>query len=189
MSTNPERRWSRRAEWFDWVVVGATVALGGLTVWTASSLLRGPWDRLPLSLAWAVVGAAWAVAVVARATDRVARVAALGLLGATLVTLTMFGPIGAVVFLGSGAVLAAGLVALALFGVVLARDRARRLVWLLAPSVTAAAFAIDLSGIPQSLRFAAVEPQLAAYVATIRTGGPYRAKTSRWKLAACRSTR
>jgi hypothetical protein len=172
MSTSPERRWSRRAEWFDWVVVGAALVLGGMTVWTASALIRGPWDRISLSLAWGIVGAAWSIAVVMRTTDRLASAAALGLLGGSLVTLLMFGPIGAVVFLGSAAVLAAGLVGLGLFAVILARERARRLVWLLAPAITVAALAVDLSGLPQSLRFAAVEPQLAAFVATARTDGP-----------------
>lgn len=85
-------------EWLDWLVVGATVLLAALAVWVGSSVVRGMTDYIFVSLGWAVVGAAWAVTLLLRTTDRVARFAILALLVGALVTFAVFGPITLLIF-------------------------------------------------------------------------------------------
>jgi hypothetical protein len=160
----PTSRWSTRVEWFDWLVVGATVSLAALTVWVGSSVVRGSWDYIFVSLGWAVVGAAWAVTLLLRATDRVARFAILVLLVGALVTVALFGPITLLIFSSPSGWIGIGMLVMIPVALILILQRPFRLIWFVAPVIVVAATAIVLSGVPQAMRFAIAEPDLTRFV-------------------------
>jgi hypothetical protein len=166
----PTTRWSTRAEWFDWLIVGATTVLAAVTVWVGSSVVRGMWDYIFVSLGWAIVGAAWAVTLMLRTTDRVARFAALALFVGTLVTFVMFGPVTLLVFSSPSDWIGIGVLLVVPVALILVLQRPVRIVWFVAPMIVVAAAALVLSGIPRSMRFAAAEPELTRYVQSLDQG-------------------
>jgi hypothetical protein len=192
VSGRSEQRWSTRSDWFDWLISAIAGLLGAATVWIGSAVLAGSYDLLLASMAWAFAGVLWSLALILRMTDTIARLAALALLVGALATVQTFGPIMALSFVGPTLGLLGAVVALGLLIVIFVRQRPARIIWLLAPALTVAAFALDLSGIPQRLRFATAEPALAAYV---KTSGPGRRRsltmtnTSLSRSPASRSSR
>jgi hypothetical protein len=164
------QRWSTRSDWFDWLIAAIAGLVGAATVWVGSAVVAGSYDLLMVSVAWAFAGILWSLAMILRATDTFARAAALALFLGALASATTFGPIMALSFVGPAAVILGVVVALGLLTVILVRQRPTRIMWLVAPAITVAAFAVDLSGIPQRLRFVVAEPALAAYVEEIRAG-------------------
>lgn len=157
-------------EWFDWVVLGATVVLAALSVWIGSSVVRGMWDYILVSLLWAMVGAAWSATVLLRTTDRVARIGVVALLIGSLITVMMFGPVTALIYSDRTDWLVVGLLVIVPVGLILVRQRPIRLVWFVAPVIVVASAALVLSGVPGSLRFAAAEPELTRYVLSLDQG-------------------
>jgi hypothetical protein len=159
-------RWSTRTEWFDWIVLSATMLLALMTIWVGSSIVRGTWDFLIVSSLWGAVGMAWSVTVLLRTTDRVARFAVWALLVASL--LTMF-VIGSVVILIFSSWIVMGLLVVVPV-VLLVRQRPIRLVWLVAPTLVAVTGALVFSSVPRSARFALAEAELSGYVQSLDQG-------------------
>jgi hypothetical protein len=101
---------------------------------------------------------------VIRTTDCVAKAAIWVLLCVALVPVFMLGPLLALIILTPlewAAVVLLVVVPVVLF---LVRQRPIRLVWLLSPALVIGVGALVLSGIPQSVRFTAAEPELTRYV-------------------------
>jgi hypothetical protein len=57
--------------------------------------------------------------------------------------------------------------ALAVFGLILALERPRRMVWLVAPAIVLSTFGLALSGLPRLARFKLAEPALTTYAAEL----------------------
>ena len=167
-------RWSTRAGLADWLVLAATAALAAITVWVGSAVVPSSYDLMPASLGWAFVGAAWSFVVMLRTSDRAAWLAALLLLVGSLATLGLFGPLTLIGFAsmagGAAPAIAMLLIGLLLFGVVLAREPSRRLIWLAGPTIVLLTAGLLVSPLPAALRFAAVEPGLTAYVTSFANG-------------------
>jgi hypothetical protein len=163
-------RWSTRIEWFDSLVVVATLVLGAASVWVGSAIVGDGFEYLQVSLGWGLVGAAWAATVLVRTTDRVARFAVAGVVLASVLTVSVFGPIVFLLFSTPSDWVPVGLIVVAAVIVFLVRQRPIRLVWFVAPALVVASAAIVLSGVARSARFAAAEPQLTAYVIGLDQG-------------------
>lgn len=167
-------RWSTRAGSADWLVLAATAALGALTTWLGSSVIPSSYNLLPASIGWAFVGAAWSFVVMLRTSDRGAWLAAVLLLVGSLATLGLFGPLTLIGFVGmaggAAPAIALLLVGLSLFGVILAREPSRRLIWLGAPAIVLLTAGLLVSPLPAAIRFAVVEPALTAYVTSFANG-------------------
>jgi hypothetical protein len=166
----PTPRWSTRAEWFDWLVVAASVVLATITVWVGSSVVRGMTDHILVSLGWAVVGAAWAITLLLRTTDRVARFAILALFVGALVTVAVFGPIALLISSSPSGWIGIGVLLAIPVALVLILQRPFRLIWFVAPVIVVAVTAIVLSGVPQAMRFAVAEPDLTRFVQALDQG-------------------
>jgi hypothetical protein len=161
-----QSRWSTRAEWFDWFVLSATILLAVITIWVASSIIRGAWDFLTVGLLWGAVGVAWTLTVLIRTTDRVAGFAVWALV-VSLLTVFVLGPVVILIFSASVAI---GLLVVVPLGLLLLRQRPIRLVWLVAPAIVVATAALVLSGVPRSARFAVAEAELTGYVQSLDQG-------------------
>jgi hypothetical protein len=160
-------RWSTRAEWFDWFVLSATILLAVITIWVGSSIVRGAWDFLMVSLLWGAVGVAWSLTVLIRTTERVARFAVSALLVGSLLTVFVLGPVVILIF---SAWVAIGLLVVVPVGLLLIRQRPIRLVWFVAPAFVVTTAALVLSGVPPSARFAVAEAELTGYVQSLDQG-------------------
>lgn len=163
-------RWSTQSEWFDWLVLAATGALAALTVWVGSSVVRGMWDYIFVSLLWSVVGAAWCATVLVRTTDIVARLAMAALILGSILTVAMFGPITALVLWIPSDWFAVSMLVVVPLTLFLVKQRPIRLVWFVAPGTVMVAVAIVLSGVAAAARFAAAEPELTRYVQSLNQG-------------------
>jgi hypothetical protein len=163
-------KWSTRAEWFDWLIVAVTILLALVTLWVGSSIVRGMWDYLTVSLAWAGVGLAWSVAVLVRTTDRAAQVAILALIVGSLVSTCALGPVTALIFTEPADWILIALLVVVPLGVILVRQRPIRLVWFVAPMVVLAAAALTVSGVLREVRFAASEDELTRFVQSGEAG-------------------
>src|SRR5688572_7047106 len=128
-------RWSTRVEWFDWFVLCATIVLALITIWVGSSIVRGAWDFLIVSLLWGTVGVAFSLTVLMRTTDRVARFAVGAMLVGPLLVVALFGPV--LILIASAWVVIVLLVGVPV-GLLLVRQRPIRLVWLIAPAIVVA---------------------------------------------------
>lgn len=160
-------RWSTRVEWFDWVVLSATIMLALITIWVGSSIVRGAWDFVIVSFLWGAVGVAFALTLLMRTTDRLARFAVGVLLVGPLVTVSLLGP---VLFLIVSAWVVVGLLVVAPAGLLLVRQRPIRVVWSVAPAIVVATVALVSSGVPRSARFAVAEAELTGYVQSLDQG-------------------
>jgi hypothetical protein len=160
-------RWSTRAEWFDWSVLSATILLALITIWVGSSIVRGTWDLLTVSMLWGAVGVAWSVTVLMRTTDHVARFAVWALLVGSLLTLFVIGPVVILIF---SAWVVIGLLVVVPVGLLLVRQRPIRLMWLVGPGIVVATAALVLSGVPRWARFAVAEAEVTGYVQGLDQG-------------------
>ncbi len=164
-------RWSTRGEWFDWLVVSATLALALVSIWVGSSIVPGAWDYLLVSFLWAGMGVAWCVTVLLRTTDRVALFAVWALLIASFATILVLGPVTALIFFSTPSDwIVIGLLVAAPVGLLLVRQRPVRLVWFVAPAIVVASAALVFSDIARSARFAAAEAELTRYVQSLSQG-------------------
>lgn len=173
MAPPSERRplWSTHVDWFDLLVLGFTIILAGVTIWTTSAVVRDAWDSIVLLVTWPIAGVLWASMVALRMTDRVARL----LIVATLVVgaVAVFTMIPVVLFwvVGPPLVVVGALLGAAVFGIAFLRERPLRLVWLAAPLVVVVTAVVVASGVPSAIRFAVAEPALTAFVEGSATGG------------------
>lgn len=163
-------RLSTRAEWFDWLVLAATVVLAVMSVWIGSSIVRGIWDYIVVGLLWVVVGAARTVTVFLRTTDLLARVAMAVLIVGALGIAFLAGPITVLILWTPLDWVVAGVLVIVPFALFLVRQCPIRVVWFVAPAIVLAAAATVLSGVAASARFAAAEPELTRYVQGLDQG-------------------
>lgn len=164
-------RWSTRVEWFDSLVVVATLVVAAAWVWVGSAVVRDTFESLQVIMGWGFVGAAWAATVLLRTTDRVARFAIAALALGSVVTGAALGPLVFLILSTPSDWVIVGLFIAIPVATFLVRQRPIRLVWFVAPAIVVAAAAIVLSGVAVSARFAAAEPHLTAYVRGLEEGG------------------
>jgi hypothetical protein len=164
-------RWSAEVEALDLGVMVATLLLAGITLQAASDPVFGTDPFFLLMLGWPVAGVGWALTLLRRADDVVARAAGSLLLAGTVAAFGLFGvsflflAFGGRVALAGAAVVAAGL-----FAVVVARTRNRRLAWLVAPTVVLLTLGFVYTGLPRQARLWIANSALTTYAEQIRRG-------------------
>jgi hypothetical protein len=168
-------RWSKRVEWFDWLILGAALVLALITLWVGSSIVRGAYDYLPVGMLWVGVGVAWCASVLQRTTDRVYQLAVLAVLVGSFVSIVFWPAIAVTLWdasnwIAAGLLVAMGVLVLVPIGLFLVRQRPIRLVWFVAPTIVLATAALVLTGGPRTVRFAVAEAELTSYAQGVADG-------------------
>ena len=155
--------WSHAVGRVDLLVIAATIACALLTLWFASAPVTGTKRLMLLAILWPPVGVAWAFSVARAATHEASRLSAILLLVGFAATFLGFLPAAVTFVVGPGPAVIAVLLALALFAVILALERPRRIAWLVAPAIVLSSTGLAISEVPRSVRFTAAEPELTRF--------------------------
>jgi hypothetical protein len=164
--------WDRSIRAGDWLAIGPTLFLAGLTVWAASYPIVDTGAWLFGGFAWSVVAIAWSAVLLATVNDGASRAAALILLVGSIVA----NPFAAgfsllfLAFTGTLGLAAMFLVGLGLLAVIIVRSRPPRLAWIVAPAIVLVMFVVLISGAPRLARLAWSEPALTSYAEAATTG-------------------
>jgi len=160
--------WDRRINAFDWLVIGATLLLAGLTLWAWSYPVPGTDVFLFGGIGWSILAIAWAASVLATTIDTAARWASLGLVVGAVASFPLFGI--SLVVIGLGGIVGFALmvlIGLGLLGVVVATSRVRRVTWLAGPLIVLAMLTVVFTGLPRLGRMAVAEPALTQFAQTV----------------------
>jgi len=164
--------WDKRIRGVDWLAVGPTIFLAGLTIWASSYPIVDTGAWLFGGFAWSVVAIIWCAVLLATVNDSGSRVAALILLVGAIVANPFAAGLSLLFLLLTGAfgLAAIFLVGLALLAVIIVRSRPRRLAWLVAPAIVLVMFGVLISTSPRLARLALSEPALTSYAEAATTG-------------------
>jgi len=160
--------WDRRIDVLDWLVIGATLLLAGLTLWAWSYPIPGGDAFLFGGIAWSIVAIAWATSVLATTSEKSALWASLLLLVGAVASFPFFGI--SLVVIGLGGTVGFGLmvmIGLGLLAVVVITSRVKRVAWLVSPVVVLAMFTVMYTAWPRLARMAVAEPALTGFAQTV----------------------
>jgi hypothetical protein len=163
--------WSKQVGRLDWVVIAVTAALAVVTVYAASFPVVGTDAFYLLMFGWPLPAIGWSLLLLRSADHPTGRATSAALLVGSILSVPLSGLSLFVVFLagwmGIGLVVVAGL---ALFGVVVAHARHRRIAWLAAPTIVVLTLVLLYTGLPSLIRVSLAEPALTAYAEQIERG-------------------